>query len=71
MPGASHAPNDCPAEPWNSSSIVLGGRPSAPHTLVITDERMPPTVRLTLRTLNDPLTGARLSTAGLQWATSS
>ena len=30
MPGASQAPNDCPAEPRSVKRIVPGGRPAAP-----------------------------------------
>jgi hypothetical protein len=71
MPGASQAPKDWPAEPRNSSLIVPSGSPSAPHTCVIALERMPPTVRLTLRTLKAPVTGRRWSTASWQWAISS
>src|SRR3954467_12659925 len=45
--------------------MVSGGRPSAPCTCVIQCESRPPTVRLTLRTRNSPVTGRRWSIASL------
>ena len=64
-PGASQAPNDCPAEPRSVKRIVSGGSPSAPCTLVTALESSPPTVRLTLRIANSPVTGRRWSIASL------
>ena len=45
--------------------IVSGASPSAPWTSVTALERMPPTLRLTLRTANSPVTGLRWSIASL------
>ena len=63
MPGASQAPNDCPAEPRKVNLIVAGSRPSTPQTRVTACDRIPPTERLTLRTRNSPVAGRRWSIA--------
>ena len=60
MPGASHAPNDWPAEPRSVKRIVPGGSPSMPCFLVTACESRPPTVRLTLRIGTSASTGMRV-----------
>ena len=45
MPGASQAPNDCPADPRRSILIVPAGSPTRPCCFVTALESRPPTVR--------------------------
>ena len=63
MPGASHAPNDWPAEPRSVKRIVPGGRPAAPCSFVTAFESRPPTVRFRFAIANSASTGAPSSIA--------